>query len=314
MKLFFSYSHKDEPIRNELETHLSTLKRNGLIEAWHDRRIPAGGEFARSIDDNLEAADIILLLISPHFIESDYCYEIEMIRAMEKHESGEAKVIPVIVEHCQWHDCPFGKLNALPTDGKPITKYPNPHEALSEIAGEISKLAKKSGAATTSALTKPSPATAFQTVRSSNLRVTKRFTEKDRDDFLEETFVYISKFFEGTLSELSERNTEIETKFKSIDATKFEAKIFRDGKQLSQCVIWLASTHGQGIRYSSSTERSGNSWNESLAVCDDSQSLFLKPMNMSFTHTNRQSDGNMSKHGAAEYFWAMIIEPLQRTY
>jgi internalin A len=95
--LFYSYAHKDESLRNELETHLKLLQRQGRIESWHDRDIEAGDEWKRKIDDNLERADIILLLVSADFIASEYCYEKEMTRAIERHEKNEARVIPVIV-------------------------------------------------------------------------------------------------------------------------------------------------------------------------------------------------------------------------
>jgi hypothetical protein len=85
----FSYSHKDKDLRNELEIHLAALKRQEVISTWHDRRITAGDEFSGKISENLESADIILLLVSPYFIASDYCYEVEMKRALERHEAGE---------------------------------------------------------------------------------------------------------------------------------------------------------------------------------------------------------------------------------
>ena len=97
VNLFFSYSHKDEDLRNELEIHLSPLKRQGVIDTWHDRRIPAGKDFGSEISEHLETSQIILLLISPYFIGSDYCYEAEMIRALELNNSGKARVIPVIL-------------------------------------------------------------------------------------------------------------------------------------------------------------------------------------------------------------------------
>jgi hypothetical protein len=88
--LFFSYSHVDEGLRDQLEIHLSALKRQGLISSWHDRRITACSEFAAQIDEHLDSADVILLLVSPNFIASDYCYDLEMTRAMEKHKKGES--------------------------------------------------------------------------------------------------------------------------------------------------------------------------------------------------------------------------------
>src|ERR1700675_3339911 len=137
--LFFSYSHADESLRDQLEKHLSGLQRQGIISSWHDRRITAGTELGGAIDSNLDAADTILLLISPDFIASDYCYEREMNRAMERHDRGEAKVIPVILRPCDWHDLPFGKLLATPTDGRPVTKWPNIDEAFLDVVIAIKR-------------------------------------------------------------------------------------------------------------------------------------------------------------------------------
>jgi internalin A len=123
LRLFYSYSHKDETLRDELETHLKLLQRQGLIQPWHDRRILPGDEWAGDIDDNLNRADIILLLISADFIASDYCYDLEMKRAMERHEAGEARVIPIIVRPTDWQNTPFSKLQFLPKNGKAVTQW-----------------------------------------------------------------------------------------------------------------------------------------------------------------------------------------------
>src|SRR5215469_6852743 len=93
LSLFYSYSHEDETLRDQLEKHLRQLQRQGLFSAWHDRKIPAGGEWAHEIDTHLQTASLILLLVSPDFLASDYCYENEMQRALERHERGEARVI-----------------------------------------------------------------------------------------------------------------------------------------------------------------------------------------------------------------------------
>ncbi len=82
--VFFSYCHADEALRDQLERQLRILQRQGLIETWHDRRIEAGQDFAGEIDAHIEADEIILLLVSPDFLNSDYCYEIEMTRALER--------------------------------------------------------------------------------------------------------------------------------------------------------------------------------------------------------------------------------------
>jgi hypothetical protein len=137
ISVFFSYSHKDEDLRDELAKHLSILQRQGVIQTWHDRRISAGTEWAGQIDDNMNSADIILLLISSDFLASTYCYDVELKRAMERHEEKSARVIPVILRAVDWQDAPFGKLQALPKDAKPITSWANQDEAFADVAKGI---------------------------------------------------------------------------------------------------------------------------------------------------------------------------------
>lgn len=134
IKVFFSYSHKDEQLRDELAKHLTSMRRQGVIADWHDRKITAGNEWAGEIDEHLNTAQIILLLISSDFLASDYCYDIELKRALERHETGDARVIPVILRSVDWRGEAFGKLNALPKDAKPVTSWSNIDEAFVDIA------------------------------------------------------------------------------------------------------------------------------------------------------------------------------------
>jgi TIR domain len=139
IKLFISYSHKDEEFQEQLQEQLSALKRQGLVDAWHDRGIAPGQEWEGTINENLEAARIVLLLISASFIASPYCYDKEMARAMEKHEQGEAHVIPVIVRYTDWEWAPFAKLQALPKAAKPVSSWPDRDKAWLNVAQGIRK-------------------------------------------------------------------------------------------------------------------------------------------------------------------------------
>jgi GUN4-like/TIR domain len=120
LRVFFSYSHKDEALRDALGNHLKILEYQKMVSSWHDRRILPGDEWDHQINANLESADIILLLISSDFIASKYCWEIEITRAMELHEAGKACVIPVILRPVNWAIAPFGKLQALPKNAEPV--------------------------------------------------------------------------------------------------------------------------------------------------------------------------------------------------
>lgn len=149
LELFYSYSHKDEELRNQLETHLSMLKREGAITGWHDRRISGGQDWDGKIDDNLNSAEIILLLVSSDFLASDYCYDKEVNRAVERHEAGEARVIPIIVRPCDWQRTPFAKLQGLPKDAKAVTLWENRDEAFLDIARGLRIVAEEISAKST---------------------------------------------------------------------------------------------------------------------------------------------------------------------
>lgn len=129
LRMFYSYSHKDEALRDELEVRLKLLQRQNLIQPWHDRRIIPGADWKQELDTNLEQADIVLLLVSPDFIHSDYCYEIEMKRAIERHDAGEALVLPILLRPVNWNELSFKQLQALPTNFKPVTKWADPDDA-----------------------------------------------------------------------------------------------------------------------------------------------------------------------------------------
>ena len=137
VEILISYSHKDERMRDELVNHLANLKRQGVIADWHDRKISAGNEWAKEIDRHLDTASVILLLISASFMASDYCHDIEVKRAMERYEAGEAKVIPVILRPVDWANAPFSKLQALPTNAKPVSDWSNRDKAYLDIAKGI---------------------------------------------------------------------------------------------------------------------------------------------------------------------------------
>jgi DNA-binding MarR family transcriptional regulator len=132
--VFFSYSPDDKPLRDKMAEHLSLLKRQGVISTWYDRMIVAGDERKVEIDKRLEEARVILLLISSSFMSSDYCYDIEMKRSIERHDQGEARVIPVLIRACDWESAPFARLTVLPTNRKAVTSWPNQEEAWTDIA------------------------------------------------------------------------------------------------------------------------------------------------------------------------------------
>lgn len=310
--IFFSYSHVDEELRDQLEKHLTMLKRQGVIETFHDRRIPVGNDLDRSISTELERADVILLLVSPDFLASAYCYDIEMQRALERHNRGEARVIPVILRHCDWRSAPFGKLLAAPRDGKPVKSFPDLDEAFLQIAQAIRQAVGAHGG--------PAGATAARAVaqpaarpapgpRSSSLRLPRSFSDADKDRFRDEAFDYIAKYFENSLAELAERNPGIEANFRRIDANQFTATGYKDGRKAAWCRIFTGhGAMGDGIAFSANESIGIGGFNENLGIEADAEGIYLRPLGMAI----RQSSGRLTFEGGAELYWEMFIDGLRR--
>lgn len=316
--VFFSYSHADENLRDQLEKQLAMLKRQGVIETWHDRRIGAGQEIDAAIDDHINRDEIVLLLVSSDFLASDYCYDIEMTRALERHRAGEAIVIPVILRHCDWHGTPFGQLRAAPRDGKPVTAWPDIDEAFLQVAKAVREAAgrwdgtqrtetnpdRRLHQATQSTRTPTQP-------RSSNLRLSKTYTQRDKDQFRNEAFEYIARYFENSLAELGKRNAGYEGTFRRVDANRFFATIYHNGRDVARTTVYMGGMFGNGINYVQGEKMENNSFNESLTVEADDQSLYLTSLGMSSFGHDR--DQKLSQEGAAELLWSLVIQPLQKS-
>lgn len=131
--VFISYSHRDEKYREALETHLALLQRTGVIQTWHDHKIGPGNEWQSAIESHLKAAKIILLLLSPDFIASDYCWSKELKYALELHDANRARVVPVILRPCEWQRTRLGGIKALPRNGREIAKWRHRDDAYLDV-------------------------------------------------------------------------------------------------------------------------------------------------------------------------------------
>jgi hypothetical protein len=148
VQIFFSYAHEDEELMNSVREQLVIYERLGRIVKWHDRQIPPGDEWEGAIDQRLQHCHLILLLVSPAFLKSRYCWDVEVQVALARHARQEARVVPIILRPCPWHAAPFASLQALPRDGKPLSQWPDRDqacldiaEALMAVVGEITQSA-----------------------------------------------------------------------------------------------------------------------------------------------------------------------------
>jgi hypothetical protein len=137
--VFIAYARKDRELCVELGKHLSVLKRQGIINAWFDGDIIEGTEWEPELFEHLHNAKVILLLISPDFVASDFCYDFEMKKALERHDAKEARVIPIILRPVAWQSLPFAKLQLVPDSGRPVTQWSNADAAFLDVVKRIKR-------------------------------------------------------------------------------------------------------------------------------------------------------------------------------
>ena len=315
--VFFSYSHADEQLRDRIERQLSMLRREGKVEAWHDRRIGPGEEFGLEIDEHLETADIILLLVSDDFIHSDYCYEKEMKRAMERHEAGDAVVLPVILRACEWQKAPFGKLNATPPDGKAVMSHPNLDEALLEVAKAVRQVAERlnSGAARDPYLNPPerAPVRIIQGASAGAARPANSMpsTEFNQEDFKLQCFEDIARFFETSLHRLFRENSAAKGRFRRVDSGRFTVALSLNNRPTARCTVFVDATHSRGIAYLPDETSSSHSYAELLSVHRDGDSMYLRSAGLARLDLE-SSRSELTSEKAAKYLWELFLAFVQR--
>jgi len=202
LKIFCSYSHKDAHLRDELVKHLETLRRQRFIEIWHDRRIVPGDKWRQEINSNLDQADVVLLLVSPDFLASKYCYEKELKTALRLAKAGRTRILPIILRPCDWRESPIGQFQALPSDGKPISSWHSRDEIWATIAAELRSLASKPSASSLRPAPRSSTSRRTGSKGSSHLLIEKNppFSELLRTELKSrsEKFNITSDYFEET--------------------------------------------------------------------------------------------------------------------
>lgn len=137
VKVFISYSHKDKEYKDELESHLSMMIRNGEIDQWNDKMIEPGEKWDESINESLDKAELLIFLVSSDFLNSEYCYGIETARSIAKHHENKATIIPVIIRHCDWQSSKLAQFQVLPLGGKPVREFEDRDKAFLQVVDGI---------------------------------------------------------------------------------------------------------------------------------------------------------------------------------
>lgn len=315
MKAFISYSHKDAGALDRLHTHLAMLRREGAIEAWFDRVILAGGELDAEITAQLESCELFLLLVSPDFLASDYCVEREMERALERHAAGDARVVPIIIEPCDWTASPLRQLKALPRDAKPVSEWTNENNAYLDVVNEIRRnlrsdrrLEMEDGpkAAAAAAVTEAGNA-------ARRYRVKRDFDEIDRSDFRTAAFRSLRSYFERAIAEIDSID-DLRGRFVPLTETSFTCTLVNKARDRSVAHITVhcrGSSHGfSDIFYSFSENAADNTANGGFSIKADEYELYLAPMMFGYG----RGDEHLTPEGAAETLWTEFLQQAGVTY
>ncbi|WP_298247330.1 toll/interleukin-1 receptor domain-containing protein [uncultured Christiangramia sp.] len=290
MNAFISYSHQDKNYLDLLHKHLSQLTREELINTWTDEEIKAGSNIDQGVSQSLQNAKLFLALLSPDYIDSEYCYEKEFKTALSKEENGELIIVPIIVEPCDWLNTPFKKFKALPKDGKPVSEWKNMNTAFLNIIQELRAL-----------LTEPSGLIHLPTkekkVSSTNYKIKKDFDSIQKMDFQEETFKNIKEHLRENISELNSLEN-IRARITEDEKNKFEAILVNRNKINNESVLTLTTDATSAIprinfnksdftiSYSTGEKRYHNHGN-SFNLVDDEYDLFWQRFSIeSFNNSN----------------------------
>ena len=305
MRAFISYSHHDRAALDRLHVHLKNLTRGGHIETWYDRDILAGSDLNAEIARELEAADLFLLLVSPDFIASDYCVEREMKRALERHAAGAARVVPIIVEECDWKAMgELRQLKAVPTDGKAISEWANSNTAYLNVVQELRRIIEADGlpAAVAKAVAEP-VAVRHATTR---YRAKRQFDQIDKSDFRDAAFVTIKDYFRRATMEIDSIDG-LRSRFVDRGATSFGATIVNGGHRNGTAHITVHCRNSNvamgDIYYSFSENAGANTANGGFNVsADDYEQFMIQTMNV-FSKANER----LTPERAAEVIWNEFI-------
>jgi TIR domain len=303
-KAFISYSHADEHALERLEKHLAVLLREKTLVQWVDQKILAGGEINAEISKNLEACDLFIALVSPDFLASNYCYEREMTRAIERHDAGRLRLVPIIVQPCDWKSSPLQRFKALPKDGKPVSDWTNENNAWLNVVTQLRRLIEDADAPPAD---HGSPQPAGRSEKAQKYRVKRDFDEVDKMEYREQAFAATREYFQNATAEVAGIEG-IKSRFVKLGDDGFTCTVVNRARQrggTAHITVYCKSgRHGFGDIYYSFEERAErNSANGWLTIETDDYDLFLKHGGM----ITESSDAKLSPRAAAEQLWEEFL-------
>lgn len=306
--IFISYSHADERALERLHKHLAVLEREGHVAAWFDRAILPGADLGEEIMARLDAADTFVALVSPDYLASNYCYEKEFGHALERYEHGEMRVVPVIVEPCDWRSSPLQKFMALPKDGKPISDWTNANTAYLDVVNGLRNLVTET--LTVRGETVAAARAALSEVGARRVRLKRDFDVIEKAEFADKTFRIMHDYFAAAAHELSEASEDLRTRFEEMSATAFTCTIVNRARRGGRDAhITVHNKKGRAyfgdISYVWESHAEDKVSNGAVRVEADDYDLFLVTDHM---FGGRDTDAKLSPERAAEWLWNKFVE------
>lgn len=299
-KIFISYSHADAALLDRLHKHLAQLQREGSISEWYDRQIPAGGRFDDIISSSLEDADIFIAALSPDFLSSNYCYDVELKTALEREKSGALIIVPVILEPCDWRASPLGKFKAVPTDGKAISEFTNQNAAFLNVVSELRKITAGSEAR----VNRSQPDTTAS--GASRYKIKKSFDAIDQRDFVDDAFSKIKLYFDSSVTEINSV-PEIEASLKDQGPDSFSCTVINRGfnRKFETITVRKRMGHFGEISIVYGENPAINSSNGGFSVIVDDYQMYLDGSFFSFGSSQRDK---LTPLEAAKMLWDTLLE------
>ncbi|HEX7760120.1 MAG TPA: toll/interleukin-1 receptor domain-containing protein [Caulobacteraceae bacterium] len=274
---FISYSHADEKALDRLHKHLAMLRRDELLSAWSDHAILPGSSIGQTIDAQLEGSGLFLALVSPDYLASRYCYEKEFERALELSRAGRMRIVPIILEPCDWLASPLSEYMALPKDGKPVSEWTNANNAYLDIVTGLRRLLEvpvvgSGGQSPAAGMDGRAPAR--------KLKLQRDFDSIEKAEFADRAFGVIRDYFQKASAELMQASEDLRTRVQDMSPTAFTASLVNRAKlRQGESHITVHNHKRRGgfgdISYSYEAHASDNTSNGAIRVEADDYNLFL---------------------------------------
>lgn len=300
---FISYAHADEKALERLHKHLAMLLRDGTLNTWSDHKILAGEKIGETISASLSESSLFIALLSPDYLASNYCYEKEFQHAQQLAAAGSIRIIPVILESCDWLSSPFREYMALPKDGKPISEWANQNNAYLDVVTGLRLVIEDMR---NPLETEKKREQVRQAVR--RPRIKQDFDAIQRSEFADQAFEVIRGYFQDSCRELNDiGGGNLKAKFERMDETAFTCTVVNHGRRGgSEAHITVRNCKGRtpfgDINYVFQRYADSNTSNGSIRVDADDYNMFLTLDNF-----HRQENTKFSFEQAAEALWLEFV-------